>query len=357
MRCYINKRIVIFGWADSVHVQRWARGLTKRGYEIKIISLGGKPLSDIESVIIPRKQKLSYFTQAATAVKEANRFKPDLLHAHYASGFGLWSYFTNIKPTVLSVWGADIIDFPSNPLSKYFIQKILQKADHVTATSNLLKVFALKYLSQTPEKISVIPFGVEIPENIIPQPDTGFKICYIKGHRKKYGPDILLRAIYKIKDKVPDVKLTIAGEGEMTASLKQMVKDLNLESSVYFAGFVANDQIYSLLKKHHLMVMPSVMESESFGVAVLESYACGRPVIASKIGGVPEIVVNNETGILVSPENVNELADTIIKLATDRNLCANMGINGYNFVKDNFDWEQSLDKMSELYERLIYERQ
>ena len=242
-------------------------------------------------------------------------------------------------------------------MSKYFIQKILQKADHVTATSNLLKKYALKYLAHTPEKISVIPFGVEIPESIIPQPDAGFRICYIKGHRKKYGPDILLRAIYKIKDKVPDIKLTIAGEGEMTTSLKQTVKDLNLESSVYFAGFIANDQIYDLLKKHHLMVMPSVMESESFGVAVLESYACGRPVIASKIGGVPEIVVNNETGILVSPENVNELADTIIKLATDRNLCANMGINGYSFVKNNFDWEQSLDKMSELYERLIYEWQ
>ena len=331
--------------------------MTKRGYEIKIISLGGKPLSDIESVIIQRKQKLSYFTQAATAVKEANRFKPDLLHAHYASGFGLWSYFTNIKPTVVSVWGADIIDFPSNPLSNYFIRKILQKADHVTATSNLLKNYALKYLSKNPEKISVIPFGVEIPDSIVPQPNSGFRICYIKGHRKKYGPDILLRALSKIKDKIPGVKLTIAGVGEMTTSLKQMVIDLNLESSVYFAGFVANDQIYDLLKKHNLMVMPSVMESESFGVAVLESYACGRPVIASKIGGVPEIVKDSETGFLVTPENVNELANAIIKLASDKNLCTNIGINGYNFVKDNYDWEQSLDKMSELYERLIYERQ
>jgi glycosyltransferase involved in cell wall biosynthesis len=120
---------------------------------------------------------------------------------------------------------------------------------------------------------------------------------------------------------------------------------------------VENKKVYDLIRAHHMMVMPSIMESESFGVASIEAGACGRPVIAAKVGGVPAVVIEGRNGVLVPPGNVEALAEAIIKLADNISTCRKLGQSGYELVKEKFDWQDSLDKMSELYERLIYESQ
>ena len=101
------------------------------------------------------------------------------------------------------------------------------------------------------------------------------------------------------------------------------------------------------------MVMPSVMESESFGVAVLEASACGRPVIASRVGGVPEVLRHGETGLLVPPGDTDALAKAIISLASDREKCRAMGEAGRELVRADYPWERSLDMLTELYNRSI----
>lgn len=103
-----NKRIVIFGWADSVHVQRWCKGLSRRGIEIKLISVGGQMLDSVETVIFPRQNNLSYLKCLGAAKREALKFDPDLIHAHYVAGNGLLGFASKIHPMVASVWGSDI---------------------------------------------------------------------------------------------------------------------------------------------------------------------------------------------------------------------------------------------------------
>ena len=352
-----KRRIAIFGWSNSVHVQRWVSGMLARDFEIKVITLGGVPLSDAETLVIPRRARLSYLTQAGNAADQALKFKPDLVHAHYAVGFGYWAMRTGFRPLLLSVWGADVIDFPSNPVKRYLIRKVLRNADHITATSQLLKDTVVKLLPGSDSKITVIPFGVNIPDKVAEFPDSPpVKLCFIKVHYKKYGPDILLRAMAAVAKEIPDIKLSIAGYGEMTQSLKQMAQDLHLEKNVEFVGFIDNREIYPFIQKHHIMVMPSVLESESFGVAVLEASACRRPVIASRVGGVPEVMRDGETGLLVPAGDVDQLATAIIRLTKDRELSVRMGDRGYEFVKENYDWEKSLDMMAETYHRLIHEK-
>jgi glycosyltransferase involved in cell wall biosynthesis len=351
-----GKRIVIFGWAHSVHIQRWVSGLTKRGYRIKVISLDGAPLPDIDTCILTRRGRWSYFTQASKAAHEASAFKPHLVHVHYAAGFGLWGLRLKFVPTVVSVWGADIIDFPTNWLFRSLIRRVLQKATHVTATSNFLRDAALRLDPVTAQKITVIPFGVAVSAEIVPPPPTPpVKLCYIKAHRPKYGPDILLRALAQVKNVGPELSLSLAGEGELTPHLKRLTSELGLTEKVKFVGFIPNTSIYEFVQQHHIMVMPSVMDSESFGVAALEASACGRPVIASRVGGVPEVVLHRKTGILVPPKDPQKLAEAIINLAQDAKTREEMGQAGYRFVKENYSWEKSLDMMGELYERLIHE--
>jgi glycosyltransferase involved in cell wall biosynthesis len=347
-------RIVIFGWAQSVHVRRWVEGLAQRGYQLKVISLGGEPLPGVETCLLPRRGKWSYLTQTNRAIREARAFRPDIAHAHYAAGFGLWTLRVNFAPTIVSVWGSDIIDFPSNRLSRNLIKKVLGRATHITATGELLKRTALRLNPDAAGKITVIPFGVTVPDDIAPLPPPPVRLCFIKQHRPKYGPDILLRALAEVKKSVPDITLSMAGDGEMTASLKRLATELQLTQNVSFVGFIPNERMYSFLRRHHIMVMPSLVEG--FGVASLEAAACGRPVIASNVGGVPEVVQDGRTGILVPPGDHRRLAEAIVKLSGDAQLCRQMGQAGHRFVKENYSWEKSLDMMCSLYDKLIHER-
>ncbi len=350
-----GRRVVIFGWAHRVHTQRWVAGMTGRGFEIRLISLGGDRLPGVDTFTFPHTGKAAYLRYMSRAAGLARAFKPDLVHAHYAAGFGLWGLWTCFKPTLVSVWGADIIDFPSNFLTRALVKRILHKADGITASSRFLKEVVKALVPEAEVKTTVIPFGVEIPPAVHPLPSGPVKICFLKAHRKKYGPDILLRALVEVKKKIPGVQLSMAGEGELTETLKKMTVELDLEENVHFTGYIDNYRIYDFIRQHHFMVMPSVMESESFGVAVLEAGACGRPTIASRIGGVPEVIVDGRTGFFVTPHEVGQLAEAIIRLAGDIELVAKVGRASYEFVKENYNWEKSLDLMATVYERLIYE--
>lgn len=349
-----NNRIVIFGWADSVHVQRWCVGLAKRGFEIKLISVVGKTLDSVETVILPYSGNQSYLSNIKRAKKEAVIFNPDLIHAHYVAGNGLLAWKSGLAPFLGSVWGTDVIDLPRKFAFKFVLRRILRSTDHVTATSVFLKETAVKLEPSIQNKITVIPFGVEVPKDTFAmEAMSKFKLCFVKSLKRIYGLETLLNAMSLLKDLNDNIHLTIAGDGPMREELGAMIHNLNLEKNVTMIGFVENKKVYELISSHHLMVMPSI--SESFGVAAIEAGACARPVIASRVGGVPEVVLDRNTGILVRPGDAEELSKSIAELADNRELCYQMGQNGYEFVKENYNWEKSLDQMCELYERLIYE--
>ncbi len=348
-------RVLIFGWAPSVHIKRWSRGLTDRGYTVKVVSLGGKPLDGIETVILPRRGKWSYFTLAPKAAYEAEKFKPDLLHVHYVTGFGLWALRTAIQPTVVSVWGSDVMDRPANPLLSFLTRRALKKAAYVTATSEILRRATIEFVPSVANRTATIPFGVSLPTVWAdPPPHRPLRICWVKQLFKKYGPDILLRAIRKVKDRIPDIEVNLAGDGDMEQQLGQMIEDLDLTENVHLLGWMSNKDVYPFIQKHHFLVMPSM--KEAFGVVVLEAGACRRPVIASSVGGVPEVLVDGKTGILVDKGDVDQLAEAIIRLAEDAALRDKMGLAAYEFVRDNYTWEKSLDMMTDLYERLLHEK-
>ncbi len=350
-----GKRIVIFSWADSVHVMRWVAGLSERGYDIKVVSLGGKTPQGMNATILPRRGRFSYYTQAAKAATEARRFGPDLVHVHYAAGFGVWGRKVGIKPLVVSVWGSDLFQFPTNFVNRFIIRKNLNAATHITATSNMLSDLVAKLAPETGGRVSIIPFGVTVPTETSPLPPINpLKICFIKSHRHIYGIDVLIRAVAIVREKFPDVQLNLAGDGPITGELQALVANMNMTDTVNFVGRIDHNLVQSFVAEHHLMAMPSHMES--FGVAVLDAAAVARPVVTTNVGGIPEVVIDGQTGILIPPGDPKSLAEAIIKLGGDVDLMNNMGQAGRTMVNDRFDWNKSLDMMTELYERLIYER-
>jgi len=348
-----SKRIVIFGWADSVHIHRWGEGLAKRGYDIRIISLGGYQVKGCETIIFPRRNRFSYLTNANKAKQEALAFKPDLIHVHYISGFGMWALKTKFVPTVASVWGTDIASGSKSYFGKKILTRTFAHSSKITATSHLLKKQVLDVSSDLESKLEIIPFGVDECHDRIPITDgKTFRLCCLKMHRKIYGPDIMLKALALAKKTFPDILLSIAGYGDLTTELKKMVKELDIEKNVEFTGFIDNKEIYSFIQKHHAVIMPS--RQEAFGVVALEAGICGRPIIATNVGGIPEVVDNNNTGILVPPDDYQSLSEAILKLAEDRDLAVRMGQQGIEFVRMNYTWKKSIDSMIRLYEGLTH---
>lgn len=351
-----QRRIVIFSWADSVHIQRWSRALFQRGYNIRIVSAGGSQTFGIDTIALPHKNRLSYLLNSGKAVRAAREFKPHLVHVHYAGGFGRWGLKSGITPLLVSVWGSDISVLPNSFLTRGAVVKTLGAATHITATSNWLMQETLKLSPNSKDKIDVIPFGVDLPETIRPiDHKDKLSLCFIKAHRPTYGPDILIKAI-AIADKAGvDLSLSMAGEGTMTAELQELARTLGIEKRIEFVGQIDYNNLNRFIAEHDVMVMPS--RHESFGVAVLDSYAAARPVIATDVEGVSELVEHNVTGKLVPSDNPEKLAETIIGVAKERDRIETMGLAGYRLAKERFQWEASVDKMCELYERLIDEKE
>ncbi|MCX6829226.1 MAG: glycosyltransferase [candidate division Zixibacteria bacterium] len=348
-----NRKIVILGNAASVHIRRWAKGISDSGLGVTVISYGGKEIEGIETILLGGQtgKRLGYIGLLSMVRRAIRKIAPDLVHSHYATGYGLWGKYSDIHPFIISVWGSDIVEFPSNGLKRWGLRRILLAADYVTATSEFLKSQTLMLAPETASRIAVIPFGVEIPPARSPRQSAEVRLIFMKAHQRKYGPDILLKALHLLSDRGKHIVLTMAGTGELTDDLKSMVHEFLLDDRVKFVGYIENDQVPSILAEHDIMVMPSL--AESFGVAALEGAAVGLPVIASDVGGIPEVVEDGETGILVRPGDPESLAEAIMKLASDVELRKRMGKAGKEMVGRKYRWQASIDQMVQLYERLM----
>ena len=323
---------------------------------MKVVSLGGEALPNIETVIFPRSGKRTYALHMKKGIEAALAFKPDLIHAHYATGFAVWLKRAGFRPSVLSVWGADVIDFPPTWFRKRVMRNYLSWPSQVTATSQFLRQRTLALAPRIDDRLTVIPFGVTVPSEIVPPSNNEkVRLCFIKALLPKYGPEILIDAMALLLERGCNVELSMAGSGEMTDHLQKQVAAHKITRQVDFVGFIAQEKMLNFLRQHDLMIMPSVLDSESFGVAVLEAGAAGRPSVASRIGGVPEVLRDGETGLLVKPGSARALADAIERLVNNAELREKMGRASYQFVKDHYTWDRSLDMMGDLYERLIHE--
>ncbi len=346
-------KIVMLADSRSVHVRRWAQSLVDRGIKLTLISLGGDDLERVDLIKVPfsGNRRPDFLRRAEYVRNLINQIRPDLVHAHYASSYGYWGMKSGFRPFLLSVWGTDIVEFPNNMISRVFLKRIMSSADAISATSEYLRGVATKFIDGNKAPIYVIPFGVEIgPMETKKKTGDIVRLIYTKGHHKRYGPDILLKALKAAQEKYPAISLTLAGEGRMTRQLKKMAADLGIADKVEFTGFIDNDKIPETLAAHDVLVMPSLQEG--FGVASLEASAAGLPTIATNVGGIPEIVIDGKTGLLVPPGDFSALAEAIMRLTEDAGLRHDMGRNARAFVEERYDWNKNVDQMIDLYESL-----
>jgi glycosyltransferase involved in cell wall biosynthesis len=163
------------------------------------------------------------------------------------------------------------------------------------------------------------------------------------------GQRHLVDAVTHVLPECPDTRFIIAGEGELRGSLEQQIRQHHLEKHVLLAGFRAD--ILSLHKAFDVFVMSSV--TEGLGTSLLDAMACGKPVVATNVGGIPEVVLDGETGLLVPPRDPAAMASALVRLLRDRGLREQMGAAGLTRVRTHFSAETMVKNTVKVYQHLV----
>lgn len=364
-------KILILSDINSPHTQKWALSLAGKGLNIGIFSLSKvstdwfKEIENItvlsnpvsESLNVPAGILKAFYPVSLPALKWAIRkFKPDIVHAHYASSYGFLGALSGFHPFIISVWGSDVYQFPqSGPIQKAIFKYNLKKADLICSTSETMAGETRKY---TAKDISVIPFGIDLNKfkpfdaHHVFSNDT-IVIGSIKTLEYGYGMDYLIDAFSILRKRLKNypLKLLIVGRGSLEKRLKDKVKDLMLEVDTVFTGYISPSEIPFYHNMLSMSVFPSL--SESFGVAAVEAMACEKPVVASNVGGLPEVIEDGVTGILVPPANAEKLADALEKLVKDKPLRDKLGKQGRERVVRLYNWENNLVSMISVYDKFL----
>ncbi len=302
--------------------------------------------------------------------------KIDILWAGDIWPTGLAVYLNSIfsgKPYIVSIHGRDLLLVKRNKLKSFLAKIILKRAAVVTAnsqsTSKIVESFGV-----SKEKIKVVYPGVEKQEykntTCLParQGIQEYKKTVIKKYNlvgkkillsigrlvERKGFDKVIEAMPEVLREVKDVVYVVVGEGPDRGRLEQKSKKAknqeNKETEIIFAGQVSDEEKWAWLELCDVFIMPARAgedDVEGFGIVYLEAAVAGKPVIAGKSGGASEAVIDRETGILVEPENHEEIAGAIIKLFKDEGLRKKMGGQGKARAEKYFNWGILIKKMEE----------
>lgn len=365
-------RILILADSNSPHTMKWAKSISEQNISVCIFSIHRPdqnlyteyPNIQLHSLNIDREvqfkgeadhSKLSYLKAIKVIRLIINDFKPDILHSHYASSYGLLGALVKFHPFIISVWGSDVFSFPKRSfMHKLMLKYVFFSCDTILSTSENMKLETQQF---TKKNIQVTPFGIDTNlfrpiKNLHLFREDDLVIGTIKSLEKNYGIEYLVKSFKILKDKYPlaNLKLLLVGQGSEEKHLKSLVHSLGIKEDTVFTGYVPHSEIQNY---HNILdIYVAVSLEESFGVSVLEASACMKPVVVSNVGGLPEVVQNGRTGFIVEKKNIESLVDALEKLFLNQNLRLSFGENGREMVKTRFNWSDCISQMISIYESI-----
>ena len=342
--------------ANSVHTQKWVDYLNQSGHEIHLISFHPGKVKGAKVYYFRSFTKICYLLYIPLVKILVKKIGSQIVHAHFVSSYGLVGACLGFHPFLVSVWGADVIDFPKRSwLHRWLVRYSLNKADVITATSQMLSKAVAGFVGRN-NKTFVVPFGVDL-DRFSPRIESVERgiitIGTVKTLAPKYGIEYLIRAFAVVEKKYENVKLVIVGDGPLRGDLQNLATELNCSQKIDFVGKVPNEKVPEYINSMDIFVVPSVLESESFGVAAVEASACGLPVIVSDIGGLPEVVLDGKTGLRVPPKDPDAIAKAIIFLIENPQLREEWGKEGRRFISNHYNWIENAAQMQKLYEKAL----
>ena len=354
-------KILFLAPANNYHTVKWCDYFVSQGDDVSVISFFPGTIPNVKVYHIDcgidagnsDGKKLKYLLQSTKITKIAKDIDPDVISVHYASSYGAAAALSGLKGYYLSVWGADVYSFPRrSALHRALIRYSLRRASYVMSTSRAMARETEKYTSK---KVFVTPFGVKMdvfsPAKRTRTEDADLVIGTVKALEHKYGIEYILKAAAVVLEREPDMdlKIRISGKGSCEEEYKSLCRQLGLEKITEWLGFIPQESAAVEWANMDVAVIPSVEDSESFGVAAIEAESCAVPVIISDVPGLMEATDPGNTSIVVKRKDENGIADAIIRLSRDKDLRKKMGESGREYVKNNYEFNDCFSKIRSIF--------
>jgi L-malate glycosyltransferase len=339
-----------------------AHALALRGHEVHVISseppfrwrsgVPGLSFVRVEVPPYPLFREPQYLLALATTIaRVAEDRRLDIVHAHYAVPHATAAYLADqmltstpvVKPprTVTTLHGTDITLVGSDPSYARAVAFSIERSAGVTTVSHSLKADTQSALG-IQHAIDVIPNFLDcteyrrrvdplVRERLCPADRFDALVLHISNFRPVKRVETALEVFREIRRRVR-ARFVLVGDGPVRAGIEQRAAEYGLGDAVYFAG--EQQELVPLLSAGDLFLLPSA--KESFGLAALEAMACGVPVVASDVGGLPEIIENGVTGFTCPLDDVAQMAARSVELLTDRALHEDIARNAAEMVRTRY---------------------
>ena len=344
--CY-QKTVPFNGEAEELDGVRIYRFKTSRG-----LPFGVDELKNMYSMVLTAHKREAF----------------DILHAHFAKNEGLvgsWAAKKLALPLITTVHGSDIMDgwggMCERKWSRFWVRKVLKRSFRLSAVSHFLKGEVVKH-GILEDKVRVIHNWID-PDAFSSSPSSStppenheragkFQILCARRLVKKNGVDLLLGSLEQLQQSAMkgDYHLSILSGGPEKEKLQGMVAGKPYASEVEFLGPVSFQSYRSLLLQADVCAVPS--RWEGFGMVILEAFAAETPVVATRVGGIPEIIRNEENGMLTRVET-SSIAEAIIKLHQDSDLKRRITENAAQQVRDHFHYRRGIREWMDYYKSTI----
>ena len=316
--------------------------------------------------------------------KEVNRIHPDIIHIQGTniSPYSLYSLLnigsiinkSKIIFTVHNIYHLELISLGllkrDSIIFKIFfnLEKLfLRQASHVIVVNTTLKRYLINNLSMPENNVSVIYNGVDVNvfnpmidgnniRNKLKIEKNDFILLFAKKFHANNGPQYLLGSLPLILDTFANVKIILAGDGPLRNELITITKELGIKENVFFTGIISYEEIKYYIAASDVVVIPSISYSgfeEGLPNIMLEGMAIGKPIIASNIGGLREIMSDHDIGVLVEEKDAKSIAKAVISLITDPGYKNYLSKNARDFVCQNLSWTQIAEKTTNIYHHIF----
>lgn len=342
-----------------------AQELRRQGFPFQFVVQPNSPLhqkaleANIPVYPVKVRSELDFpaIVRLAVAMK---RKKCVLAHFHDAHAVAIGLAAASLAKVSLKIISRRV-DFPLK--KNYFSrQKYMKNIDAIIAISDGVKQVLIDggvdsgVIQVIPSGIDFSPFEQATSKDYLRR-ELSFEeddflvgiVAHLADHK---GHRYLVQASKILKENAPKIKVIVVGEGPLRMDLNKQVKELHIEDMVFFLGF--REDIPQILASLDVFVLSSYLEG--LGSSILDAMASRLPVVATRVGGIPELVVNGKTGLLVPPRNPSALAQAILKLYHDRNLSSHLGQKGYEIVHQKFSAESMANKIIDLYKKLALKK-
>ena len=382
----------------GIFVHNQAKVLRDKGCEILVISPVAVPLIPVEGlsawkdlrrvkhddmlegikVLYPRylhfpkrvlgkySFSIDFFFMKRVVQSVIKTFQPDILHVYTATPDGVMGLLIRKEfsvPLVVSLIGSDINVWPFRSKLIYRLTKqVISEADKVVAVSTALKNKAREIVSPQ-EPIAVIYNGCDSGKFAFNKtsrfylrkkwdiPKQSVVFIFVGNLLKTKGVLELFETFYLLMKKLPDIYLIFVGDGRESKVLVQKASRIGINNRVIFVGRRPHDEIPHWLSMADVLVLPSY--SEGLPTVIVEAMACQRAVIATRVGGIPETIVDGQSGILVEPRDSVTLMEAMEKVARDKDLRLKMGNVGRKIVTEKFSWDKNIRKLTDIYKSVM----